>query len=154
MESVNNISRETLQEKVQSFLANGGEVEKVESKPARKRPRKSKAVKNAPAKPSGKRRPILKSWDMLKVERGTLLSCKLSDKVEVETMSDVTMECEVRIKGRKPRRFLGIIASEIYIREYLKREKKNPQGWDVFKFIKPYKGKNETVHERYVRFFS
>ena len=142
-----------MQEKVQTFLANGGKVEKVEPKPARKRTKKDKAVKNAPAKPSGKRRPILKSWDMLKVEQGTLLSCKLSDKVEVETKSDVTMECEVRIKGRKPRRFLGIVASEIYIREYLKREKKNPQGWDVFKFVKPYKGQNETVHERYIRFF-
>ena len=153
MESVDNISRETQSEKVQSFLANGGEI-KNENKPARKRPKKAKATKNAQARPSGKRRPILKSWDMLKVEQGTLLSCKLSDKIELETMSNVTMECEVRIKGRKPRRFLGVIASEIYIREYLKKEKKNPQGWDVFKFIKPYKGKNETVHERYLRIFS
>ena len=150
MESVN-IDRETLSEKVQSFLANGGKVEKVESKPARKRPKKVKAAKNAQAKPSGKRRPILKSWDMLKVKRGTLLSCKLSDKVEVETMSEVTMECEVRIKGRKPRRFLGVIASEVYIREYLKKQKKNPQGWDVFRFVETYKGKNETVHDRYLR---
>ena len=159
MESVD-ISRESLQEKVQSFLANGGKVEKVEPRNRREKravsgkTSKRKAVKNAPARPSGKRRPILKSWDMLKVEQGTLLSCKLSDKIEIETMSNVTMECEVRIKGRKPRRFLGVIASEIYIREYLKKEKKNPQGWDVFKFIKPYKGKNETVHERYIRFFS
>ena len=149
MESVN-IDRETLSEKVQSFLANGGEI-KRQDKPARKRPKKVKAAKNAQARPSGKRRPILKSWDMLKVKKGTLLSCKLSDKVEVETMSEVTMECEVRIKGRKPRRFLGVIASEIYIREYLKKEKKNPQGWDVFRFVETYKGKNETVHDRYLR---
>ena len=88
---------------------------------------------------------------MLKVKKGTLLSCKLSDKVEVETMSEVTMECEVRIKGRKPRRFLGVIASEVYIREYLKKQKKNPQGWDVFRFVETYKGKNETVHDRYLR---
>lgn len=149
MESVN-IDRETLSEKVQSFLANGGEI-KNENKPARKRPKKVKAAKNTQARPSGKRRPILKSWDMLKVKKGTLLSCKLSDKVEVETMSEVTMECEVRIKGRKPRRFLGVIASEVYIREYLKKQKKNPQGWDVFRFVETYKGKNETVHDRYLR---
>ena len=157
MESVDNISRESLQQKVQTFLANGGEVEKVEPRNRREKraasgkTSKRKAVKNAPARPSGKRRPILKSWDMIKVKRGTLLTCKLSDKIELETMSEVTMETEVRIKGRKPRRFLGVIASEVYIREYLKKQKKNPQGWDVFRFVETYKGKNETVHDRYLR---
>ena len=150
MESVN-ITSEIVKKATEQHLANGGQIETVEPKPARKRPKKVKAAKNAQARPSGKRRPILKSWDMLKVKRGTLLSCKLSDKIEIETMSEVTMECEVRIKGRKPRRFLGVIASEVYIREYLKKQKKNPQGWDVFRFVETYKGKNETVHDRYLR---
>ena len=149
MESVN-ITSEIVKKATEQHLANGGQIETVEPKPARKRPRK--AVKpHLKAKQPGKRRPILKSWDMLKVKRGTLLSCKLSDKVELETMSEVTMETEVRIKGRKPRRFLGVIASEVYIREYLKKQKKNPQGWDVFRFVETYKGKNETVHDRYLR---
>ena len=146
MESVD-ISRETLQEKVQSFLSNGGEIKK-QDKPARKRTRKAAAAKKRPA---GKRRPILTSWSMIGVKQGTKLTCKLSEKVELIVCSDVTMESEVRIKGRKPRRFLGVMASELYVREYLKKPVKSPQGWDVFILPQKYKGKTESVHDRYTR---
>lgn len=148
MESVD-ISRETLQEKVQSFLANGGEIKK-QDKPARKRPKKA-AAKKAAKRPAGKRRPILTSWAMIGVKQGTKLTCKLSDKVTLVTCSDVTMESEVHIKGRKPRRFLGVMASELYVREYLKKPVKSPQGWDVFILPQQYKGKTESVHDRYTR---
>ena len=142
-----NISRESLQEKVQSFLSNGGEIKK-QSKPARKRPKKAAAAKKRPA---GKRRPILTSWSMIGVKQGTKLTCKLSEKVELIVCSDVTMESEVHIKGRKPRRFLGVMASELYVREYLKKPVKSPQGWDVFILPQKYKGKSESVHDRYCR---
>ena len=150
MESVD-ISRETLQEKVKSFLANGGEVEKVEPKPARKRSRKSSKPHLKLKRPAGKRRPILTSWAMIGVKQGTKLTCKLSDKVTLVTCSDVTMESEVHIKGRKPRRFLGVMASELYVREYLKKPVKSPQGWDVFILPQKHKGKTESVHDRYTR---
>ena len=142
-----NISRETLQEKVQSFLSNGGEIKK-QNKPARKRPKKAATAKKRPA---GKRRPILTSWAMIGVKQGTKLTCKLSEKVELIVCSDVTMESEVHIKGRKPRRFLGVMASELYVREYLKKPVKSPQGWDVFILPQKYKGKSEAVHDRYTR---
>jgi len=142
-----NISRETLQEKVQSFLSNGGEIKK-QNKPARKRPKKAATAKKRPA---GKRRPILTSWAMIGVKQGTKLTCKLSEKVELIVCSDVTMESEVHIKGRKPRRFLGVMASELYVREYLKKPVKSPQGWDVFILPQKYKGKSESVHDRYTR---
>ena len=142
-----NISRESLQEKVQSFLANGGEIKK-QNKPARKRPKKAATAKKRPA---GKRRPILTSWAMIGVKQGTKLTCKLSEKVELIVCSDVTMESEVHIKGRKPRRFLGVMASELYVREYLKKPVKSPQGWDVFILPQKYKGKTESVHDRYSR---
>ena len=142
-----NISRETLQEKVQSFLSNGGEIKK-QNKPARKRPKKAATAKKRPA---GKRRPILTSWAMIGVKQGTKLTCKLSEKVELIVCSDVTMESEVHIKGRKPRRFLGVMASELYVREYLKKPVKSPQGWDVFILPQKYKGKTESVHDRYTR---
>lgn len=142
-----NISRESLQEKVQSFLANGGEIKK-QNKPARKRPKKAATAKKRPA---GKRRPILTSWAMIGVKQGTKLTCKLSEKVELIVCSDVTMESEVHIKGRKPRRFLGVMASELYVREYLKKPVKSPQGWDVFVLPQKYKGKTESVHDRYSR---
>ena len=142
-----NISRESLQEKVQSFLSNGGEIKK-QNKPARKRPKKAATAKKRPA---GKRRPILTSWAMIGVKQGTKLTCKLSEKVELIVCSDVTMESEVHIKGRKPRRFLGVMASELYVREYLKKPVKSPQGWDVFVLPQKYKGKTESVHDRYSR---
>ena len=142
-----NISRDTLQEKVQSFLSNGGEIKK-QNKPARKRPKKAATAKKRPA---GKRRPILTSWAMIGVKQGTKLTCKLSEKVELIVCSDVTMESEVHIKGRKPRRFLGVMASELYVREYLKKPVKSPQGWDVFILPQKYKGKTESVHDRYTR---
>ena len=142
-----NISRETLQEKVQSFLSNGGEIKK-QNKPARKRPKKAATAKKRPA---GKRRPILTSWAMIGVKQGTKLTCKLSEKVELIVCSDVTMESEVHIKGRKPRRFLGVMASELYVWEYLKKPVKSPQGWDVFILPQKYKGKSESVHDRYTR---
>ena len=142
-----NISRETLQEKVQSFLSNGGEIKK-QNKPARKRPKKAATAKKRPA---GKRRPILTSWAMIGVKQGTKLTCKLSEKVELIVCSDVTMESEVHIKGRKPRRFLGVMASELYVREYLKKPVKSPQGWDVFILPQKYMGKSESVHDRYTR---
>ena len=142
-----NISRETLQEKVQSFLSNGGEIKK-QNKPARKRPKKAATAKKRPA---GKRRPILTSWAMIGVKQGTKLTCKLSEKVELIVCSDVTMESEVHIKGRKPRRFLGVMASELYVREYLKKPVISPQGWDVFILPQKYKGKSESVHDRYTR---
>ena len=144
MESVD-ISRETLQEKVQSFLSNGGEIKKQE--PARKRPKKAAAKK----RPAGKRRPILTSWAMIGIKQGTKLTCKLSDKITLVTCSDVTMESEVHIKGRKPRRFLGVMASEVYVREYLKKPVKSPQGWDIFVLPQKHKGKVETVHDKYSR---
>ena len=146
MESVN-ISRESLQEKVKSYLANGGEI-KDENKPARKRPKKARTASKRTA---GKRRPILTSWAMIGVKQGTKLTCKLSDKITLVTCSDVTMESEVHIKGRKPRRFLGVMASEMYVREYLKKPVKSPQGWDVFILPQKYKGKTESVHDRYTR---
>tara|TARA_R100000152_G_C6588389_1_gene49750 strand:+ start:58 stop:504 length:447 start_codon:yes stop_codon:yes gene_type:complete len=146
MESVN-IDRETLSEKVQSFLANGGEI-KDENKPARKRPKKARTTSKRPA---GKRRPVLTSWAMIGIKQGTKLTCKLSDKITLVTCSDVTMESEVHIKGRKPRRFLGVMASEVYVREYLKKPVKSPQGWDIFVLPQKHKGKVETVHDKYSR---
>ena len=146
MESVN-IDSEMVRKATEEHLANGGEIKK-QSKPARKRPRKAATAKKRPA---GKRRPILTSWSMIGIKEGTKLTCKLSDKVTLITCSSVTMESEVHIKGRKPRRFLGVMASELYVREYLRKPVKSPQGWDVFVLPQKHKGKTESVHDRYSR---
>ena len=146
MESVN-IDSEMVRKATEQHLANGGEIKK-QNKPARKRPKKAATAKNRPA---GKRRPILTSWAMIGVKEGTKLTCKLSEKVTLITCSSVTMESEVHIKGRKPRRFLGVMASELYVREYLRKPVKSPQGWDVFLLPQKHKGKVESDHDRYTR---
>ena len=146
MDSVN-ITSEMVRKATEQHLANGGQIE-TDAPKARKRPRKAR---KAATRPAGKRRPILTSWAMIGVKQGTKLTCKLSDKVELIVCSDVTMESEVHIKGRKPRRFLGVMASELYVREYLRKPVKSPQGWDVFLLPQKHKGKVESVHDRYSR---
>ena len=137
--------------------------EKPEEKPLRKNIIKRKKARErkrwagigkSSKKEYDARRPILTSWKMLNIKVGTELNCKLSDKWKLKTESEYTMECTLHCSGKERGRFGAIINAEKYIRKVIKKEVKRPQGWDIFKLEKSFKGKAETVHQRYSRMIS
>ncbi len=137
------------------FIANGGTIEVQTPKPAAKRKRQ-KSAKPAKAKKgtgtaqsSTGRKPILSSWRMLCIKKGTKLTCRIDGKVSEKyfacTISEAGMNLDVTIKGRKkPTETDGLMRAEMLVRSILKKPVAKPQGWDFWGIEK--KGKWVSIH--------
>ena len=146
--------KQTLEQATKEFLAKGGRIQR---KPASGKTTRGKKQPPKKAKqPSGKKRPALTSWSMLKVREGTVLTCTLSEHVQLVTRSFVTMEVELVYKGKSKGRFLGTAKAEAAVRTLVKRPLKGKcQGWNVFLVPdSPKKGERESVYKRYDRMVS
>ena len=131
----------------EDFAKKGG---KIDRKNVSKKKRKV-TVKSTPAvKATGKRRPILKAWKLISVKVGTPIRWKGNPKITAKTVSFETMEVEVLIPGRKPKRFFGVSPAEAYVKAFLKKPvPASPAGWYVWEI---QRGKDwETVFDRYNR---
>jgi hypothetical protein len=157
--SAKELEREKIEAATKAFEEKGGKVENLNKKinaskpPKRKRQKSSKPSKakkgTGTAQSSTGRKPILSSWRMLCIKKGTKLTCRIDGKVSEKyfacTISEAGMNLDVTIKGRKNTTETdGLMRAEMLVRSILKKPVAKPQGWDFWGIEK--KGKWTSIH--------
>lgn len=77
------------------------------------------------------KKPNLNSWKMLDIKTGTNLYRKADSKSICKTVSDETMEVELRIDKEKIRK-QGLVKAEEHMRNLEGNPKKRHDGWDYW----------------------